>query len=93
MRHDMELCDQSGEDQDKAWLDGPVLLFGTRRYRVSPPQFCLYCLPKVAKRIISEGTSNGCERGEIPRGGRQATLFNLLRCSSNLCHYQWNKRA
>ena len=23
MRHDMELCDQSGEDQDKAWLDGP----------------------------------------------------------------------
>ena len=20
MRHDMELCDQSGEDQDKAWL-------------------------------------------------------------------------
>ena len=22
MRHDMELCDQSGEDQDKAWLDG-----------------------------------------------------------------------
>ena len=24
MRHDMELCDQSGEDQDKAWLDGPV---------------------------------------------------------------------
>ena len=26
MRHDMELCDQSGEDQDKAWLDGPVAM-------------------------------------------------------------------
>ena len=24
MRHDMESCDQSGEDQDKTWLDGPV---------------------------------------------------------------------
>jgi hypothetical protein len=24
MRHDMESCDQGGEDQDKAWLDGPV---------------------------------------------------------------------
>jgi len=21
MRHDMESCDQGGEDQDKAWLD------------------------------------------------------------------------
>ena len=26
MRHDMELCDQSGEDQDKTWLDGPVAM-------------------------------------------------------------------
>ena len=26
MRHDMELCDQSGEDQDKAWLDGLVAM-------------------------------------------------------------------
>ena len=26
MRHDMELCDQSGEDQDKAWLDRPVAM-------------------------------------------------------------------
>ena len=25
MRHDMELCDQGGEDQDKTWLDGPVV--------------------------------------------------------------------
>ena len=25
MRHDMELCDQSGEDQDKACLDGHVV--------------------------------------------------------------------
>jgi len=24
MRHDMELCDQGREDQDEAWLDGPV---------------------------------------------------------------------
>ena len=24
MRHDIESCDQRGEDQDKAWLDGPV---------------------------------------------------------------------
>ena len=24
MRHDMESCDQDGEDQDKTWLDGPV---------------------------------------------------------------------
>jgi len=24
MRHDLELCDQSGEDQNKAWLDGPI---------------------------------------------------------------------
>ena len=24
MIHDMELCDQGGEDQDEAWLDGPV---------------------------------------------------------------------
>ena len=23
MRHDMESCDQDGEDQDEAWLDGP----------------------------------------------------------------------
>jgi hypothetical protein len=23
MKHDMESCDQGGEDQDKAWLDGP----------------------------------------------------------------------
>jgi hypothetical protein len=25
MRYDMESCDQGGEDQDEAWLDGPVL--------------------------------------------------------------------
>jgi len=25
VRHDMESCDQGGEDQDKAWLDGPVV--------------------------------------------------------------------
>ena len=24
MRHDMESCDQGGEDQDKTWLDGWV---------------------------------------------------------------------
>jgi hypothetical protein len=24
MRHDIESCDQGGEDQDEAWLDGPV---------------------------------------------------------------------
>jgi hypothetical protein len=24
MRHDMESCDQGGEDQDDAWLDGSV---------------------------------------------------------------------
>jgi hypothetical protein len=24
MRHDMESCDQDGEDQDEACLDGPV---------------------------------------------------------------------
>jgi hypothetical protein len=24
MRHDMESSDQGGEDQDGAWLDGPV---------------------------------------------------------------------
>jgi hypothetical protein len=24
VRHDMESCDQGGEDQDDAWLDGPV---------------------------------------------------------------------
>ena len=24
MRHDIESCDQGGEDQDKTWLDVPV---------------------------------------------------------------------
>ena len=24
MRHDIESCDQGREDQDKAWLNGPV---------------------------------------------------------------------
>jgi hypothetical protein len=24
MRHDIELCDQGGEDQDMTWLDEPV---------------------------------------------------------------------
>ena len=24
MKHDMESCDQGGEDQDKTWLDEPV---------------------------------------------------------------------
>ena len=24
MRHDMESCDQGGEDQYMTWLDGPV---------------------------------------------------------------------
>jgi hypothetical protein len=24
MRHDMESCDQGGEDQDEGWLDGLV---------------------------------------------------------------------
>ena len=24
MRHDMESCDQDGEDEDKTWLDRPV---------------------------------------------------------------------
>jgi hypothetical protein len=24
MRHDMESCGQGGEDQDEAWLNGPV---------------------------------------------------------------------
>ena len=25
MRHDIESCDQGGENQDKTWLDGPVV--------------------------------------------------------------------
>jgi hypothetical protein len=25
MRHDIDSCDQDGEDQDEAWLDGPVV--------------------------------------------------------------------
>ena len=25
MRHDIESCDQGGEDQDKTWLDGPIV--------------------------------------------------------------------
>jgi hypothetical protein len=25
MRHDIDLYDQDGEDQDEAWLDGPVV--------------------------------------------------------------------
>ena len=25
MLHDIKSCDQGGEDQDKAWLDGPVV--------------------------------------------------------------------
>jgi hypothetical protein len=25
MRYDIETCDQGEEDQDKAWLDGPVI--------------------------------------------------------------------
>ena len=25
MRHDIESCDQGGEDQDMTWLDGPVV--------------------------------------------------------------------
>ena len=24
MRHDIESCDQGGDDKDKTWLDGPV---------------------------------------------------------------------
>jgi hypothetical protein len=24
MRHDIESCDQGGEDQDMTWLDGPI---------------------------------------------------------------------
>jgi hypothetical protein len=24
MKYDIESCDQGGEDQDNAWLDGPV---------------------------------------------------------------------
>jgi len=24
MRHDIESCDQGGEDQDIIWLDGPI---------------------------------------------------------------------
>jgi hypothetical protein len=24
MRHDMESCNQGGEDQDETWLDGPI---------------------------------------------------------------------
>ena len=24
MRHDIESCDQDGEDQDMTWLDGPI---------------------------------------------------------------------
>ena len=26
MSHDMDSCDQGGEDQDKVWLDGPVAM-------------------------------------------------------------------
>ena len=25
MRHDIESCDQGGEDQDMTWIDGPVV--------------------------------------------------------------------
>ena len=31
MRHDIESCDQCGEDQDKARLDGPVASEGKLR--------------------------------------------------------------
>jgi hypothetical protein len=26
MIHDIESCDQGGEDEDKTWLDGPVAI-------------------------------------------------------------------
>ena len=32
---------------------------------------------EVAKRIIFEGTSDGCKCEKTPRGGRQGTLFDL----------------
>ena len=39
MSHDMESCDQGGEDQDKAWLDGPVAMEkGKSRLRSDGPR-------------------------------------------------------
>jgi hypothetical protein len=38
MRHDMESCDQDGEDQDEAWLEGPVVkVKGKLRLRSEGP--------------------------------------------------------
>ena len=39
MRHDMESCDQGGEDQDNVWLDGPVAMVkGESRLRSDGPR-------------------------------------------------------
>jgi hypothetical protein len=38
MRHDIDLCDQDDEDQDDAWLDGPVVkMKGKSRLRGEGP--------------------------------------------------------
>jgi hypothetical protein len=38
MRHDIESCDQDGEDQDEAWLDGSVVkVKGKSRIRSKGP--------------------------------------------------------
>jgi hypothetical protein len=38
MRHDIDSCDQDDEDQDDAWLDGPVVkVKGKSRFRSEVP--------------------------------------------------------
>jgi hypothetical protein len=38
MRHDIDSCDQDGEDQDEVWLDGPVVkVKGKSRLRSKGP--------------------------------------------------------
>jgi len=42
MRHDIESCDQGGEDQDEAWLDGPAARVKTNQ--VLSRRSCLHQL-------------------------------------------------
>jgi hypothetical protein len=77
MRHDIDSCDQDDEDQDNAWLDGPVVkVKGKSRLRSEGPcnmgsrqrynhRAILFCTQDTIEGVSGLGSIAELLRGEV----------------------------
>ena len=79
MRHDIESCDQGGEDQDKTWLDGPIV--SIKDARQSTEGYPTMVDLSVGVRIIrNRMVTQGAETTILIGSGRLIDIIPYVLC-------------